>query len=379
MRKLAVLCAGLLGLTLLVGCGAEESTGTGSGASDSGISAPAVAPPGLREEGAPAPQDSDSATTARKEVVTGDVALVADDPIAVAGVVADRVRELDGRVDSRTEQPETGDTGYRGMSGPSATLTVRLPSDRTEAFVDGLGQIGELTSVSLNRADVTMQWEDLDARIRALQTSVDRLRALIAGATTTADLIAAEEALTERQAELDSLTGQKRLLDDQIALSTLTVSITSEAPPRDADEPTSFWGGLVAGWNSLVDWLEDAVVFTGRALPWLAFLALLGGLIFAIVRAVGRRRPAPARRRISPLERTAAPGTPARTPAAPGAPAAAAGAAASGTPAAPGAPAASGTTAAPHAPGTPAHPGESPAKPGAPDADRPRDDHPEQP
>lgn len=298
MRKVAVFCAGLLGLALLVGCGSDGSE-SGSGAPDSSIAAPAVSPPGLREQGAPAPADNEPAPdTARKEVVTGDIALVTDDPIATAGVIADRVRALDGRVDSRTEQPSTDEnsSGYRSLpQGPSASLTVRVPSDRADAFVDGLGQVGRVTRVSLNRADVTMQWEDLDARIRALQTSVDRLRALIAGATNTADLIAAEQALSSRQGELDSLVSQKRLLDDQVALSTLSISITTPAAnPEEDDEPTSFWGGIVAGWNGLVDWLGDAVVFTGKALPTLAFLAVLGGLIFAVVRAVRRRRRGPA-------------------------------------------------------------------------------------
>ncbi|MFC8046553.1 DUF4349 domain-containing protein [Nocardia sp. NPDC057353] len=355
MRKVAVFCAGLLGLALLVGCGADTPE-SGSGAPDSSIAAPAVSPPGLREQGAPAPADNEQAPdTARKEVVTGDVALVADDPIAAAAVIADRVRDLDGRVDSRTEQPRTdendGGSGYRPLpQGPSAALTVRVPSDRTDAFVDGLGQVGRVTRVSLNRADVTMQWEDLDARIRALQTSVDRLRALIAGATNTADLIAAEEALSSRQGELDSLISQQRLLDDQVALSTLSISVsTPAANPVDEDEPSSFWGGLVAGWNGLVDWLGDAVVFTGKALPTLAFLAVVGGLIFAVVRAVRRRRrgPAPAP---APGKAWAEPESAPATGAAP----------------------------AEAEPTRSDEPASNPTR-DTPDADRPRDDHPQQP
>ncbi|MBF6069500.1 DUF4349 domain-containing protein [Nocardia farcinica] len=286
MRKLAVLCVALLGSVLLVSCGGD---GEDSGARpDMGTAAPAISPPGLREQ-APSPADNapDTSTLDRKEVVTGSVEITAADPIAAAGRVADQVRAVDGRIDSRTEQPGTDDTD------PSATLTVRVPADRTDAFVDGLGGIGELTRVSTNRDDVTMQWEDLDARIKALQASVDRLRALIAGATTTADLIAAEEALGSRQGELDSLTAQQRRLADQVALSTLTISITAADKGSRDDGPTNFWDGVVAGWHSLVDWLQDAIVFLGKAVPWLGFLALLGALSWALLRLV-RRRPAPA-------------------------------------------------------------------------------------
>ncbi|MFD0365826.1 DUF4349 domain-containing protein [Nocardia sp. GCM10030253] len=285
MRKLAVLLTGVLGLTLLVGCGDDNGNSVSDGSTMATAAAPAITPPGFREQ-APAPkqdnrgQGSDPVAL-RKEVVTGSVSLTAGDPVGTAGKVADQVRLLDGRIDSRTEQPGTDDTD------PSATLTVRIPSDKTDKFIDGLGDLGRVTQVSTNRDDVTMRWEDLDARIKALQASVDRLRALIAGATTTADLIAAESALSSRQGELDSLTAQKRHLDDQVSLSTLTIDITTDDKKSD-DGPTNFWDGIVSGWHSLVSWLQDAVVFTGKAIPWLGFLVVIGAVVWGIVRAVRR-------------------------------------------------------------------------------------------
>ncbi|MGN2641512.1 DUF4349 domain-containing protein [Nocardia takedensis] len=285
MRKLALLCLGLTLTTLLAGCGSDE-TASSDGRSASTV-APAITPPGLREQ-APTPADSGreqggAEVTARKEVVTGSIDITADDPIAAAATVADRVRAAGGRLDSRTEQPGTDE------QDPSATLTVRVPADRTDAFIDGLGGIGELTLVNTNRDDVTMQWEDLDAKIRALRASVDRLRALIAGATNTADLIAAENALSSRQGELDSLTAQQRRLDDQVALSSLTITLTAPESHTHDPGPSNFWDGLVSGWNSLIDFLQDAIVTVGKAVPWLVFLALLAGIGWGIGQLFRRR------------------------------------------------------------------------------------------
>ncbi|WP_280493129.1 DUF4349 domain-containing protein [Nocardia asiatica] len=291
MRKLAVLCVGVLGSILLAGCGADDAKPARDRTSTAvtGPAAPALVPPGVHEL-APPKRDNGSGgepMSARKEVVTGSVEITADAPVAAAGTIVERVRAAGGRVDSRTEQPGTDD------SEPSATLVVRLPADRTDAFIADLGGIGQVTRVTTNRDDVTMQWEDLDARIKALQASVERLRALIAGATTTSDLITAEQALSSRQGELDSLTAQKRRLDDQVALSTLTIEITTGEKKSD-DDPDSFWDGVVSGWNSLVDWLQDAVVFSGKAIPWLGFLAVAGAALWGIVRLVRRRgKPAP--------------------------------------------------------------------------------------
>ncbi len=283
MRKLVVVMVALLGLLFLAGCGGDGSeSALVSGPTVGGAPAPAVAP-GFREgapqKDSPAPTDQSN----RKEVITGSIDVTSDDPIAAAATVTEQVRAVDGRIDSRTEQPGTEKRAAR------AVLSVRVPADKTDAFITGLGGVGTVTRVSTDRDDVTMQWQDLDARIKALQASVDRLKALITGATNTADLIAAEEALSSRQGELDSLTAQKRSLDDQVALSTLTITLTADNKNAPGD-PDNFWDGIVAGWHSLIDWLQDAIVFLGKALPWLGFLAVVGGLLYAALRLLRRRR-----------------------------------------------------------------------------------------
>lgn len=287
MRRLGVLVVVLCGSVLLAGCGGGSDSTSGVAPMTEG-GAPASSP-GFRtqqapnREQAPAPDDGQQ-VTARKEVVTGRVDLTAADPIAAAQTLTDRVTRLDGRIDQRTENPGTDNT-Y-----PRANLVVRIPAAETDAFLNDLGELGEVTEVSTNRDDVTMQWQDLDARITALRASVDRLRDLMARAANTADLIAAESALADRQAELDSLTGQRRYLDDQISLSTLTIDISTTADGKRDTGPSNFWDGVVDGWNSLVDWLKDAVVFVGQVLPWLGFLAVIGAVAAAIVRLIRGRR-----------------------------------------------------------------------------------------
>lgn len=288
-RALTVLVVAALGSALIgssAGCGdgdepaVDRQVGKQEG---SAAAAPGFAP-GMREQSQLQEPSNQGEQTERREVVTGNVDITADDPVAAAGVVTDRVFAAQGRIDKRTERPGTDE------ESPRAELTVRVPADRTDALLEGMGDIGTVTEIGTNRRDVTMRWEDLDAKISALRASVDRLGALLADAANTADLIDAEEALADRQGDLDSLTAQKRRLDDQIAMSTLTVTITTDAETTPEKGPNNFWGGIVSGWNSLVDWLQDAVVFVGKALPWLGFLAVLGAILGAIVGAVRRLR-----------------------------------------------------------------------------------------
>lgn len=256
----------LLALLFLAGCaGGGEGPGDGS----------AAAPPqpslsdGTRES-APA----DAQPTARKEIVTGYLVLRADDPIAAGRQVVTLVEAAGGRVDSVTEQP-----------GTSSVLTVRVPADRLTGTIEDIRGLGEVTSLTTTREDVTLQYTDLEARIAALQSSVDRLRALMASAANTADLIEAENALAQRQSELDGLVAQQRYLADQIELSTLTVDISAE---RRADRD-SFWDGVLAGWDALRSALAGSVVALGVALPWVGFLAVCAAVVYVIVRLLARR------------------------------------------------------------------------------------------
>lgn len=258
----------LLGLLALVVTACSEGGG-GSPDLESPASAPSLSDGAARESAPP-----DTGAEDRKEIVTGYLQLTAGDPVAVGRQVATVVERADGRVDSITEQPEV-----------SSVLTVRVPADRLDGVIEELRSLGRVTSLTTSRDDVTMQYTDLEARVGALRTSVDRLRALLETAADTADLIEVERALAERQGELDSLEAQRRQLADMVDLSTLTVDISTESRPSDRD---SFWDGLVAGWNGLWATLGAAVVALGVALPWGAFLIVCAGVIYLIVRLIAR-------------------------------------------------------------------------------------------
>lgn len=281
-RPVALIAAILAVFALSVaGCSADQDSGSMSREQSIGSDmggAPAFAP----NEKAPA--DSPQTPQAdRKEIVTGSVYLTTKDPIDASHRAADRVTVLGGRVDQRTENPETD------HSQAHSQLVVRVPADKTEQFIDELSDFGEVTNISLNRSDVTMQYQDLDARTKALQTSVNRLQTLLEGATETSDLIEIETALSQRQAELDSLNAQLRSLNDQIDLSTLTLDFatTDQSPPS---EPDSFWDGLVEGWNALTSALHAAWVNLGRVVPWAALAIIIGIAGWGIVRTFAGAR-----------------------------------------------------------------------------------------
>jgi hypothetical protein len=278
MRRTFTITTALLASAIaLTGCSAM-------GGSESGSDRPVIT-----DQGVPAPESADGMTTEiggdvidRQVITTGWVTIVVDDPKDAAAEAVRITEAAGGRIDGRSEYaPVDGDQG-------SATLTLRVPAGTLTATLDKLREIGEVREVSLNSSDVTMETQDLEARITALQASVDRLLALLPTATDTETLIALETALSARQADLESLKAQQRYLDDQVSMSTITLSLVSVAA-APVVEPDTFLSGLLAGWNAFVAFFAGLLVAFGVLLPWLVFAGLITLVILLLVRRARRK------------------------------------------------------------------------------------------
>lgn len=293
MRRILIPAVLVLAMVALAGCSGSNTSSSDSGAASSSAQAPSAV------QGKPSTQDSTGGKaevgTGRQVITNGDVSITVERPIAAADRAVAIVEASGGRVDGRIEHaPVDGDRG-------SAQLTLRIPSAKLTSVLDQLKRLGTVQSVSITKQDVTSESRDLDARITALQASVDRLLQLMATATTTADLITIESALSDRQANLESLQSQKRSLVDQVDLSTITLNLGSPAtaPKRVPDD---FLSGLAAGWNALVGFFAGVVVVIGVLLPWLVLAAILGGIVLLLVRRIRRRRTAAATHDEHPTE-----------------------------------------------------------------------------
>lgn len=261
----------LVGLLLLTGCsGSSDSAGAGDGAAVAYASA-----------GAEAADDAE-ATAEREVITTGSLTLVADDAETAADDVVALVERAGGRVDGRSQQRATDE------QEASAWLSVRVPAAKVTETLTAAEEIGEVSNLSLTSDDVTRQGKDLDARIAALETSTERLVALMADADSSEALLAAEKALSERQGDLEALRSERDYLSDQVAMSTLVIDVVTEETAQF--EAGGFVGGLTSGWNALVAFASALLVGLGAALPWLLVLGV-PVLVAVLIARRSRKRP----------------------------------------------------------------------------------------
>ncbi len=276
MKRTAIVGTVLLAALTLGGCSSMTGGEEFSLPSDGG--APARDAADSSAESAGGGQAAD-----QQVITTGWATVTVEEPTEAARTLAATVEKAGGHVQSRQEYaPVGGGTG-------SATLTLRIPATALTATLESLSDLGDVREISTTEDDVTTQVVDLQARITALQASVDRLLTLLATATDTGTLLEIETALSERQGELESLQSQLRYLDDQVDLSTITVELIS---PDDAptDRPDTFLDGLETGWASFVGFLAGLLVLLGVLLPWIVFLGVIAGAVLLIVRRRIRRK-----------------------------------------------------------------------------------------
>jgi len=246
---------------------------------------------GEAETNAPnAPAPVPSSTAGRKLVknITAEIETLEFD--AYLQAVEAKTAALGGHVHSK----QTGDYGYYGQTIDRcrrASLVLRIPAQALDELKGSLGKLGKVTSINESVRDETMSYNDTAAHIEALKVERDALLNLMGNAKDLKDLILLQERVTDVRRQLNSLEGALRLLDDQVALSTVTLSVTEvvELTPDPKPEPKGWfartWTGFRDNLRGVVRWLGELLSGLIVALPWLVAVGIpVAAVIFVWLR-----------------------------------------------------------------------------------------------
>lgn len=313
-----LVAAGVCSLALAAGSMVPGLVTGVAGSDDAGgaaQSAPAASDAGGREilgDAANAPDQaagagsgtedaSDGAKVEQRLVRSGSVLVGTDDQDGARDRFVVAILAMGGRVMSESVVTE-GVDGYPGYdtsvtrdmagvasypwypTGPGIWLVVQVPAASYDKAIQAARASGEVVQMQQSSYDVGTQIADTDARIAALEASLARLTALMDRAEDVSDVIALEQAIASRQAELDALKAQQRDLATQTAMSQVSLTLMDPDDARQSVDPTpeQTW------WESFLDGLGQAWTWLGQALLVLSPL-LLAGAVIAAVRRRGRR------------------------------------------------------------------------------------------
>ena len=164
----------------------------------------------------------------RQIVSRGTINVRVDDLDAAMEEIQVLVDDVDGLVFA--EETDLRD-------GAVTRITLKVPPTAFRAALASLADLGEVQTQTVSTDDVTEQVVDLDSRIATSEASVIRLRALLDRAERIQDITQIEGQLLERETELETLRGQRRTIEGQVALATVDVTLRAERTSPPPPEP----------------------------------------------------------------------------------------------------------------------------------------------
>ena len=306
MKQRWLLTAGLCA-ALLCGCGSSHSSAATeqmyyTGGSEGGYMASSSYDAKNAEEAEAAESTADAGSGAaeiaadpvlsqEKLVYTGDLTIQTLEYDKSLSALRAKVKELGGIVGWENES----DSNYRWYDSDSAgtrsiNMTLRIPTENFETFMNDAGGIGKVISRSTGVQNISRQYNDTTVQIEALEKQQERLLEMMDKAETIEDMIAVETRLTEVQSQLNSLKTYRQSMDTDVMYSTVTVSMQEVREYVHVNE--SFieraWNSFVSGWKNFIWFLEDFFINVLYALP---YILIIGGLIFTAIKKNWLRMP----------------------------------------------------------------------------------------
>ncbi len=219
--------------------------------------------------------------------------LVVDDVQEVASQVRAAAVAADGYVVSEEVVPTREALDDPGFG----TFVLSVPSESLDTVLEQLSSYGTVTSSGLTSHDVTEQYVDTTARIETLQASVDRVRDLLAEASSIKDIVALEAELSQREAELDAMLAVQQSIEADVSRSSVTVHLSTDEGLLAAqqEEPSGFVAGLQQGWEAFGAATAMLLTGLGAILPFLIAAAVVAVPVLALSRrrrGVGSTAPA---------------------------------------------------------------------------------------
>lgn len=184
---------------------------------------------------------------------------------------------------------ESGDTR-------TASLSMRVPSENLDAFLDGMEGVGRVTDRSESVTDMTVQYTDNQTRLETLYAKRERLNQLMAQAQEVSDLIELETAVADTQYEIERYETSQRDIDRRVDMSAVNVTLLEESPAQSATaEDIGLGERLGAALKASLRWLggflRNMLVFVTMILPVAVPVAAIAAVVWLVVRRRSPRAP----------------------------------------------------------------------------------------
>ncbi|HEY5744641.1 MAG TPA: DUF4349 domain-containing protein [Chryseolinea sp.] len=163
------------------------------------------------------------------------------------------------------------------------TMTIRVGEEQFEPLMKRLEALAtRIVERTVTTQDVTMEYTDLQARLRSKKEMETRYREILKQAKTVKDMLTIEEQLGAAREEIESMEARLKRMTNLTTYCTLDVVFVQrlEAPPTGFAQEFSV--ALNGGWRSIM----NAVLACVSVWPW----AFVGFVVIGFVIRFRKRR-----------------------------------------------------------------------------------------
>ena len=183
------------------------------------------------------------------------------------------------------EKSEINDYSSDYSSERYGYYTIRIPNKHLDDFLNNVDGAGNITQKRITSEDVSLQYVDLEAKIKSLEDEKDRLNKLADDVYNIQDLMDIQDKISNVQYQLDSQNGQKRYLEGRVSYSTIEMTAIQQ---RDVDHPVrrafsaNFKDRMLDGVESAVDLTVGIIT----AIPVIIVILFFGTIFVWIIKKV---------------------------------------------------------------------------------------------
>jgi hypothetical protein len=225
-------------------------------------------------------------TIARKIIYRANVDLIVDDLPTAEQKLDELLKRHHGLMASSEMSGTSGATR-------SASWRLRIPVSAFAEFVSEVAKLGEAVNNKTDSDDVTDKYFDFQVRLENKKVQVERLQKIIKDQTgKISELLEAERELGRVTTELEELKGTLKLWDNQIALTTVSVTmherreyVATAAPTFRHNISRTFVNSL----ESFIYFLQTLTLIAVALTPWLPLIALIVIACWLLIRRVNHR------------------------------------------------------------------------------------------
>ena len=206
------------------------------------------------------------------------------------------ITALEQQIASHGAYVQNGETtGSADRGNRWANYTIRVPESRYTAFLSVVSDLGTVTYKSESVQDVTMEYTDVEARIRALETEHETLLGILEKCEKLEDVITVQSRITEVQYQLDSYNSRLRRYDDLISYCTVYLSVDEvekvTVPVEEQTLGERIREDLAENCEEIAEDAQDFAVWFVSSLPYFGiWILVIGAVVLLALRLWKRSR-----------------------------------------------------------------------------------------